>query len=65
MSNTDFQRSLSPYGAPADSAPRWYFRLHIDPILVVLLSVLIAYGLVVLRSAADGRGRASGARCQP
>ena len=54
MSNTDFQRSLSPYGAPADSAPRWYFRLHIDPILVVLLSVLIAYGLVVLRSAADG-----------
>ena len=54
MSNTDFQRSLSPYGAPADNAPRWYFRLHIDPILVVLLSVLIAYGLVVLRSAADG-----------
>lgn len=54
MSNTDFQRTLSPYDTAAASGSRWYFRLHIDPILVGLLAVVVAFGLVVLRSAVDG-----------
>jgi len=54
VSNTDFQRTLSPYDAAAASGSRWYFRLHIDPILVGLLAVVVAFGLVVLRSAVDG-----------
>ena len=54
MIQADFQRTLSPYDSAAAKPSRWYFRLHIDPILVGLLSVVIVYGLVVLRSAVDG-----------
>lgn len=53
MSNTDFQRALSPYDN-SSAVSRWYFRLHIDPILVAMLTVVIIFGLVVLRSAVDG-----------
>ena len=54
MSTTDFQRTLSPYDSAASGVRRWYFRLHIDPLLVILLTVVVIYGLVVLRSAVDG-----------
>ena len=54
MIQADFQRTLSRYDGAAAKPSRWYFRLHIDPILVGLLTVVIVYGLVVLRSAVDG-----------
>ena len=54
MIQADFQRTLSPYESAVSQPSRWYFRLHIDPILVLLLSVVIVYGLVILRSAVDG-----------
>ncbi|MEL0047541.1 MAG: rod shape-determining protein RodA [Gammaproteobacteria bacterium] len=54
MSTTDFQRSLSPYDSAVPATRRWYFRLHIDPLLVTLLTVVVIFGLVVLRSAVDG-----------
>lgn len=54
MSNTDFQRTLSAEDLSATRISRWYDRLHVDPILVILLTVVIAFGLVVLRSAVGG-----------
>lgn len=54
MNTSDFQRSLSPYDAAASTASRWYFRLHIDPLLVLLITVVVVFGLMVLRSAVDG-----------
>lgn len=54
MIQADFQRTLSPYDSAVSQPSRWYFRLHIDPILVLLLTVVIVYGLVILRSAVDG-----------
>ena len=54
MINADFQRTLSPHDQSARQTSRWYFRLHIDPTLLVLLTVVIVYGLIVLRSAVDG-----------
>ena len=54
MRNTDFQRTLSAQDLSATRLSGWYDRLHIDPILVVLLTVVIAFGLVVLRSAVGG-----------
>lgn len=54
MNTSDFQRSLSPYDAASSTASRWYFRLHIDPLLVLLITVVVVFGLVVLRSAVDG-----------
>lgn len=54
MSNTDFQRTLSAQDLSATRISRWYDRLHVDPILVILLTVVIAFGLVVLRSAVGG-----------
>ena len=54
MSNTDFQRTLSAQDLSAARLSRWYDRLHVDPILVMLLTVVIAFGLVVLRSAVAG-----------
>jgi rod shape determining protein RodA len=54
MIQADFQRTLSPYDSVVSQPSRWYFRLHIDPILVLLLTVVIVYGLVILRSAVDG-----------
>tara|TARA_B100001057_G_scaffold64635_1_gene58337 strand:- start:4638 stop:5777 length:1140 start_codon:yes stop_codon:yes gene_type:complete len=54
MIQADFQRTLSPYDRAVSQPSRWYFRLHIDPILVLLLTVVIVYGLVILRSAVDG-----------
>ena len=54
MSNTDFQRTLSAQDLSATRLSRWYDRLHVDPLLVMLLTVVIAFGLVVLRSAVGG-----------
>lgn len=54
MNTSDFQRSLSPYDAASSTTSRWYFRLHIDPLLVLLITVVVVFGLVVLRSAVDG-----------
>ena len=54
MIQADFQRTLSPYDRAVSQPSRWYFRLHIDPILVLLLTVVIVYGLAILRSAVDG-----------
>ena len=49
MSNQDFVRSL-PSGAGL-VRQRQLYRLHLDPLLLVVLLLIIAYGLVVLYSA--------------
>ena len=49
MSNQDFVRSL-PSGAGL-VRPRQLYRLHLDPLLLVVLLLIVAYGLVVLYSA--------------
>ena len=54
MSNTDFQRTLPAQELSATRFSRWYDRLHVDPLLVMLLTVVIGFGLVVLRSAVGG-----------
>ena len=54
MRNTDFQRTLSAQDLSAVRLSRWYDRVHVDPILVTLLTVVIVFGLVVLRSAVAG-----------
>lgn len=50
--NQDFQRQVPELAAAA--VPRWYDRIHIDPILVGLLILVVLFGLTVLRSAVDG-----------
>jgi rod shape determining protein RodA len=49
MSNQDFVRSL-PSGAGL-VRQRQLYRLHLDPLLLVVLLLIVAYGLVVLYSA--------------
>ena len=49
MSNQDFVRSL-PSGAGL-VRQRQLYRLHLDPLLLVVLLLIMAYGLVVLYSA--------------
>jgi rod shape determining protein RodA len=51
MSNQDFVRSL-PSGAGL-VRQRQLYRLHLDPLLLVVLLLIVAYGLVVLYSAID------------
>jgi rod shape determining protein RodA len=51
MSNQDFVRSL-PSGAGL-VRQRPLYRLHLDPLLLLVLLLIVAYGLVVLYSAID------------
>ena len=48
----DFQRSLPSYAAGAASS--WYARIHVDPILLLLITGVVLFGLVILSSAVDG-----------
>ena len=49
----DFQRSLSSYGTGSSSS--WYERIHVDPILLLLITGVVLFGLVILSSAVDGK----------
>ncbi|MDB0050720.1 rod shape-determining protein RodA [Pseudomonadales bacterium] len=48
----DFQRSLP--GHSGGSASSWYARIHVDPILLLLITGVVLFGLVILSSAVDG-----------
>ena len=48
----DFQRSLPGYSS--GSASSWYARIHVDPILLLLITGVVLFGLVILSSAVDG-----------
>lgn len=48
----DFQRSLPSYATGAASS--WYARIHVDPILLLLITGVVLFGLVILSSAVDG-----------
>ena len=48
----DFQRSLPGYSG--GSASSWYARIHVDPILLLLITGVVLFGLVILSSAVDG-----------
>ncbi len=52
MSNQDFIRQLPTYGA--NPASIRLYRIHLDPLLFLLLITVLVYGLVVLFSAVDG-----------
>ena len=49
----DFQRSLSSYETGSSSS--WYERIHVDPILLLLITGVVLFGLVILSSAVDGK----------
>jgi rod shape determining protein RodA len=49
MSNQDFVRSLPSWAGLVRQ--RQLYRLHLDPLLLVVLLLIVAYGLVVLYSA--------------
>ncbi len=51
MSNQDFLRRLPDSTHHFGRSERWLARIHIDPILLVLLLTITAYGLTVLYSA--------------
>lgn len=48
----DFQRSLPSYSSGAASS--WYARIHVDPMLLLLITGVVLFGLVILSSAVDG-----------
>jgi rod shape determining protein RodA len=50
----DFQRRLPSYGANAGTNTSWYDRIHVDPILLLLITGVVLFGLVILSSAVDG-----------
>jgi len=49
----DFQRSLPSYETGSSSS--WYARIHVDPILLLLITGVVLFGLVILSSAVDGK----------
>ncbi len=49
----DFQRSLPSYEVGPSSS--WYARIHVDPILLLLITGVVLFGLVILSSAVDGK----------
>jgi rod shape determining protein RodA len=49
----DFQRSLPNYENGSSSS--WYARIHVDPILLLLITGVVLFGLVILSSAVDGK----------
>jgi rod shape determining protein RodA len=48
---SDYVRHLPEASADLARGPRWTERFHVDPVLVLLLLAVTAYGLVVLYSA--------------
>ena len=50
----DFQRRLPSYGASAGTNTSWSDRIHVDPILLLLITGVVLFGLVILSSAVDG-----------
>ncbi|MEZ7818800.1 MAG: rod shape determining protein RodA [Candidatus Azotimanducaceae bacterium] len=50
--SSDFQRQLPSYSV--GGAASWYTRVHVDPILLLLITGVVLFGLVVLSSAVDG-----------
>ena len=50
----DFQRRLPSYGASAGTNTIWSDRIHFDPILLLLITGVVLFGLVILSSAVDG-----------
>jgi rod shape determining protein RodA len=48
----DFQRRLPQYSG--DIGSRWYTKVHVDPILLLLITGVVLFGLAVLSSAVDG-----------
>ena len=50
----DFQRRLPNYGASAGTNTSWSDRIHVDPILLLLITGVVLFGLVILSSAVDG-----------
>jgi len=51
MSSQDFVRSLSSPGGFSSTSP--LTRIHLDPLLLVVLVAIVGYGLIVLYSALD------------
>jgi len=49
--SSDFIRSLP--GHERGNQVDWFTRIHVDPILLLLLSLIIGFGLIVLYSAVD------------
>ena len=50
----DFQRRLPSYGASAGTNTSWSDRIHVDPILLLLITGVVLFGLVILSGAVDG-----------
>ena len=48
----DFQRTLPSYSG--GSATSWSARIHVDPIMLLLITGVIIFGLIILSSAVDG-----------
>ena len=60
--SSDFQRQM-PSGQNANQS-RWLYKVHLDPILLALISVVLGFGLVVLFSAAGDQTSMFDAQCQ-
>ena len=58
----DFQRQMPGSKNSADS--RWLYKLHLDPLLLVLVVAVLAFGLMVLYSAAGDQSRLFDAQFQ-
>jgi len=58
----DFQRQLP--GAKNSAQDQWLYKLHLDPILLALVTLVLGFGLVVLFSAAGDESRLFDAQFQ-
>ena len=58
----DFQRQMP--GSKNSAESRWLYKLHLDPLLLVLVVAVLAFGLMVLFSAAGDQSRLFDAQFQ-
>ena len=58
----DFQRQLP--GSKNSAESHWLYKLHLDPLLLVLVVAVLAFGLMVLFSAAGDQSRLFDAQFQ-
>ena len=58
----DFQRQMP--GSKNSAESRWLYKLHLDPLLLVLVVAVLAFGLMVLFSAAGDQTRLFDAQFQ-
>ena len=58
----DFQRQLP--GSKNSAESHWLHKLHLDPLLLVLVVAVLAFGLMVLFSAAGDQSRLFDAQFQ-